>query len=77
MTNPLTALYVRGQMLVANRVEQARNDKGAGLVEYGALIVLALAILGAIYSSEIITKVDEGIGEALDKLFTPSAPETG
>ncbi|CAM4023139.1 Flp family type IVb pilin [Nocardiopsis rhodophaea] len=77
MTNPLLPVYVRAQMFVATRREQLRSrltDRGAGLVEYGALIVLAVAILSAIYASGITTTISQKLEENLGKLFTPKNP---
>ncbi|ASU85026.1 hypothetical protein CDO52_21490 [Nocardiopsis gilva YIM 90087] len=72
MTNPLLPVIVRTQIFVAMRREQLRNrltDRGAGLVEYGALIVLAIAILTAIYQTGIIDTVNKNTKQALDDLF--------
>lgn len=55
MQNPLIPLYVKAKFGIVNRVSTLRNhdDRGAGFVEYAAVIVLVAAIAGAIFATNI------------------------
>lgn len=47
------------------------NDKGAGFVEYGAIIVFVAIVAGLLYSSNIGTLITQGITRAISRVFSP------
>lgn len=51
--NAMIPVYVYTRNFVATRLEalKERTERGAGLVEYAGLIVLAAILLGAIYAA--------------------------
>jgi Flp pilus assembly pilin Flp len=69
--NALIPIVVTLQNFVLDRVERfnEREDRGAGLVEYGALLVLAAAILAALKASGVVTKLGTATTTALNDLF--------
>lgn len=74
--NPIIPLVVTMQTFMCDRVERLkeRSDRGAGMVEYGALIILVAAILAVLISDNIIgTTVKDGIKGAIDQVFTQKA----
>lgn len=77
MQNPLLPLMVRAQIAIDSKRQRLRSrmgDQGAGLIEYGALIVLALAILGAIWATGFDKTITDETKKAMKKLFTPKDP---
>lgn len=75
--NALTPVYVRTQNFILDRAEAYKRhleqqDRGAGIVEYAALIVLAAAILAALYASGVISKVQTAATSAISKMFPGS-----
>jgi Flp pilus assembly pilin Flp len=73
--NPIIPLYVTLQTFVHDRVERFKDkdDRGASAVEYAALIVLAAAIIGALYASGVVTTASTKVKEAVDKIFSGGA----
>lgn len=69
--NPLIPLIVTLQTFAFDRVERLkeREDRGAGLVEYGALLVLAAAILAALKASGVVTKLTTATATAVTSMF--------
>ncbi|WP_052745642.1 RNase A-like domain-containing protein [Allosalinactinospora lopnorensis] len=48
-------------------------DRGASLLEYGTVIVLVCALLGAIYASGITSTITDTVGTTVDDLYSPQA----
>ncbi|TQN27824.1 putative deaminase of polymorphic toxin system [Haloactinospora alba] len=46
-------------------------DRGASLLEYGAVVVLCAAILTALVQSGLVTTISSGVQSATDSLFSP------
>ena len=69
--NRLIPLYATVMTFVQNRVERAKNaeDRGASLIEYGALLALIAAIIAALAALGIPGKVGSYIGDALNSIF--------
>jgi Flp pilus assembly pilin Flp len=70
--NPLIPLYVTLSTFVQNRVErlsQLREDKGASLIEYAALLILVAAIVTALYAAGIINQLTTAVTNALSQIF--------
>ncbi|GAA2723385.1 hypothetical protein [Actinocorallia aurantiaca] len=70
--NPLIPLYVTLRTFVQDRVERLQNpeDRGAGVVEYAALLVLAGALIVALLDTDIIDTLKEKVEDALDDVFS-------
>jgi Flp pilus assembly pilin Flp len=68
--NPIIPLYVTITTFVQGRVEKFREDRGASAVEYGALIILAAAIIGALWASGVVTTLGSKTKTAVDSLFS-------
>lgn len=47
------------------------KDKGAGFVEYGAIIVFVGIVAALLYSSSIGNNLVQGISNAISKVFNP------
>lgn len=71
MRNPLITLYVKAQVAFANRQHALRNrdDRGAGFVEYAAIIVLVAAIAGVVITTDIGDKILGGINTQIDSIL--------
>ncbi|MEU3305871.1 hypothetical protein [Nocardiopsis sp. NPDC006832] len=50
--------------------ESEHKDKGAGFVEYGAIIVFVGIVAAVLYSSNIGTLIIQGITSAISRVFT-------
>ena len=48
------------------------KDKGAGFVEYGAIIVFVALVAALFYNSSIGTNIVQGISNAISKVFLPN-----
>jgi hypothetical protein len=60
------------------RAALAKSDRGEGAVSYIAVIILIAGILAAIAVSGIGTKIQTGIGNAIDKVAgTEPGSKTG
>ena len=75
--NALTPVYVRTQNFIIDRAETYKRqmqeqERGAGIVEYAGLIVLAAAILAALYASGVISQLGKATTTAIDKIFPGS-----
>lgn len=73
--NALTPVYVRTQNFILDRAEAYKRhleqqDRGATLVEYATLIVLAAALLGALYASGVVSKLRTATSSAVSSLFS-------
>ncbi|WP_017599700.1 Flp family type IVb pilin [Nocardiopsis lucentensis] len=55
-----------------------RDDRGAGMVEYAAIVILVAAIATAIYQLGLIENITGAIGSAVDNVLNgpqqPGAP---
>ena len=69
--NPLIPLVVTLQTFVHDRVERLRSedDRGAGIVEYGALLVLAGALVAVLFEAGLVDKLGTAVKEAITQLF--------
>ncbi|GAA0964228.1 hypothetical protein [Actinocorallia libanotica] len=73
--NPLIPLFVTLQTFAYDRLErfQEREDRGAGVVEYAALLVLAGALVAALFSAGLVQKLTTAVTTAVGQLFgTPT-----
>ncbi|TQN32816.1 intein/intein [Haloactinospora alba] len=52
-------------------------DRGANLLEYGAVVVLAAAVFTAFMLSGITTTISESVGSASEQLFSHQEPDGG
>lgn len=74
--NPIIPLVVTMQTFMYGRFERLkeRSDRGAGMVEYGALIILVAAILAVLLKDNAIGKaVKDGITNAMKQVFDQKA----
>jgi len=69
--NPLIPLVVTMQTFFHDRIErlQAKEDRGAGIVEYGALLVLAGALVAVLFEAGIVQELEDAVTDAIDDLF--------
>lgn len=70
--NTLTPLYVSVESFVRGRVEAAKRmqkDRGVGMIEYGALCVLVLVILGVLIHTQIGHTLSNGIKHEITAIF--------
>lgn len=79
--NALLPIYVNTETFVRESADKLkdrytdRNDRGAGFVEYAALIVVAAVLLVALWKSGLADAITSKVKAALDKLFS-STPVT-
>lgn len=79
--NALLPIYVNTETFVresASKVKDRyldRDDRGAGFVEYAALIVVAAVLLVALWKSGLADAITSKVAAALKKLFS-STPVT-
>lgn len=74
--NAMIPMYVHTTNFISDRVaaikdHYADRDRGANLVEYAGLIVLAAIILGLVYGAIKAAHLDTAIGTALTKILNP------
>lgn len=72
--NAMIPMYVYTTNFVADRVEAVKdryknNDRGASLVEYAGLIVLAVVILSAIYAAFQATGFKSSLQGFIKEIF--------
>ncbi|MEU1902263.1 hypothetical protein ABZ512_28155 [Nocardiopsis dassonvillei] len=73
--NSLTKLWVTLSTFLAPTSKE--KDKGAGIVEYAAVILLVAAIAIAVYSLNLDQSIGNGIRGAVDQVLRgPSSNET-
>ncbi|MEO5876361.1 MAG: hypothetical protein ABIS86_15980 [Streptosporangiaceae bacterium] len=75
--NQMLPAIVATQNFMHDRVERLKNstnDRGAGLVEYAALLILAVAILGALWQSGVVTELGTKTKDAVTNLFKSDGP---
>ncbi|MEY9210681.1 hypothetical protein NI17_014180 [Thermobifida halotolerans] len=72
MPNPITSLCVKTQTALTGRLHASRahRDRGAGFVEYAAIIVLVAAIAGALFASGLISDITNGITTKVYEIFS-------
>jgi len=71
--NPVTALFVTLSTFVQKRVEEAKDsDRGASLIEYGALLALVAAIVAALVALKIPQTVGDYVSDAIASIFGAS-----
>jgi len=72
--NALIPAYVYSTNFIINRVDDAKNlkqrmdDRGAGFVEYAALVVLAALVLGVI-GAFLPDAIKKGISDTLTSIW--------
>ncbi|SIO87641.1 hypothetical protein [Nocardiopsis sp. JB363] len=64
-------LWAKINTMVLPRDPEAK-DKGAGFVEYGAIIVFVALVAALFYNSSIGTNIVQGISNAISQVFLPS-----
>lgn len=71
--NALIPVYVHTTNFIADRADLMRHPKerGAGFVEYAALVVLAALVLAAI-AAIVPSKLKSGITSKIDEIFNQS-----
>ncbi|MGH3387947.1 MAG: hypothetical protein ACRDOO_03630 [Actinomadura sp.] len=64
-------LYVTLSTFVSNRVERvkSREDRGASMIEYGALLILVSAIIAALLASNIDDTIKTKVTELVNEIF--------
>lgn len=69
--NSLIPLYVTTSNFVADRVERfkSREDRGASMIEYGALLILISAIIAALIASDIDGIIGKKVKELVNQIF--------
>ncbi len=69
--NPLIPLVVTLQTFFHDRIERLRSpeDRGAGIVEYGALLVLAGALVAVLFEAGLVDELEGAVEDAIDDLF--------
>ena len=67
MTNPLVSLRTKTSDFIAKRREN-KKDRGAGFVEYGAIILLIAAIVAAVFALDIEDKVSGLFEKGIEKV---------
>lgn len=56
---------------------RAGGEKGAGIVEYAALVILAAAILGGLIASGVTDKLTKAVGEKVDCMIASDCTQKG
>jgi hypothetical protein len=56
---------VRWGYAVSNRLRGSGRDRGAGFVEYAGLLLLIVAIVGAVLALDLHTEIADAIGNAV------------
>lgn len=72
--NAMIPMYVHTSNFIAHRVEAIKDhyknqDRGASLVEYAGLIVLAVVVLGAIYAAFKASGFQKTLGTTIGDIF--------
>lgn len=70
--NSLIPLYVTLSTFVSNRVERVKSrheDRGASMIEYGALLILVSAIIAALLASNIDDTIKTKVTELVNEIF--------
>jgi Flp pilus assembly pilin Flp len=70
--NLLIPTYVVVTNFVADRVEAVKTrhkERGASMIEYGALLILIAAIVGAVMALNIHQTVGKKVQEAITNIF--------
>jgi Flp pilus assembly pilin Flp len=70
--NRLIPLYVTLSTFVSNRAERmkSREDRGASMIEYGALLILISAIIAALIASDIDGIIGTKVKELVNQIFS-------
>lgn len=73
--NALIPMYVYSQNFIIDRAEMVRDhyknrDRGASLVEYAGLVVLAAVILGLIYWAVTQAQIGNKVRDAINNLLS-------
>ncbi|MFW5419762.1 hypothetical protein J0910_24390 [Nocardiopsis sp. CNT-189] len=72
MTNPLVSLRTKTSDFIAKRREN-KKDRGAGFIEYGAIVLLIAAIVGAVFGFGI----DDRVKAMFESGFDSISKDTG
>jgi Flp pilus assembly pilin Flp len=70
--NPMISLYVISSNFVADRRERMKSqygDRGASMIEYGALLILISAIIAALIASDIDGIIGKKVKELVNQIF--------
>ncbi|GLU47761.1 hypothetical protein [Nocardiopsis ansamitocini] len=78
MKNPMISLYFTTRSAVANRIDslRGRGDRGAGFVEYAAVIVLVAAIAAAIFATNIGQTIAGSLTTTVAQILGGGTPAT-
>jgi Flp pilus assembly pilin Flp len=73
--NQIVRTYVTVHSFIHSRVERFKdpNDRGASAVEYAALIILAAALIGALYASGVVSTASTKVSSAVNAIFNGGA----
>jgi len=74
MTNPLVSLRTKTSDFIAKRREN-KADRGAGFIEYGAIVLLIAAIVGAVFGFGIDDKVKSMFQSGFDSISEDTGVE--
>lgn len=66
--NSLHKMWVTLSTLTIPKSDR-RNDKGAGFIEYGAIIVFVALVAGVIMTSGLEGRILNGMMSAIDRIF--------
>ncbi|GAA3754703.1 Flp pilus assembly pilin Flp [Spinactinospora alkalitolerans] len=74
MQNPMTSMVTKMRDGLAARRSARRRDRGAGFVEYAAVILLVAAIAGVVIGTDnpVGEAIKTGITNAVNQVFTNS-----
>ncbi|WP_026122386.1 hypothetical protein [Nocardiopsis halotolerans] len=66
--NSLTRLWVTLSTFLVPASK--KEDKGAGIVEYAAILILVAAVAVAIFSLNVPTLISDSIGSSIDDILS-------
>ncbi|WP_077689212.1 MULTISPECIES: hypothetical protein [Nocardiopsis] len=72
--NSLTKLWVTLSAFVVPTSE--KDDRGAGIVEYAAILILVAAVAFAVYQLGLAESISSGIRGAVDGVLRGPSPQT-
>ncbi|WP_150243317.1 hypothetical protein [Nocardiopsis quinghaiensis] len=65
--NSLTRLWVTLSAFLVPTSK--KEDKGAGIIEYAAILILVAAIAAAVFSLGLAQRISDGIGAAVTEIL--------
>nr|WP_218909490.1 hypothetical protein [Nocardiopsis sinuspersici] len=71
----MTKLWVTLSAFVVPKSE--KDDRGAGIVEYAAILILVAAIAAAVFSLGLAQRISDGIGAAITEILQGPGSQPG